>query len=168
AFEYTITNSTGTMILGGDPNGGYGGSMALGGTWRALTASGATLFTLPLSAIGVNGTATVAHAYGGNVTIFGTGWGTAPATLTGIDTAFGGSATVSVQATGSDLRTPGGLGAIQFVTPVKIVTPFGAMGMILGLDVMVVPEPGGACLIGAGLVGLLGLRRSRDRGPAPR
>jgi len=162
-FEATVSNLGGTLILGGSPSGGFGGALPLSGTWRALTLAGSTLFEFPLSAIGITGTApvTVPHLLGGVVTISGQGWGTGAVTLGGIATPLGG--TTAVAAAGTDQRTVGGLGVLQLVTPVKIQTQFGAMAMILGLNLTVVPEPGSVSLIAVGVAGLalLGVDRRR-------
>ena len=73
--------------------------------------------------------------------------------------------------TGSDSRTPGGLGQLTIVSPTKMDAPIGTTTVptyvLLGtLTLTFVPEPGTLVLLGAGVaaLGAIGCRRSLGRG----
>jgi len=76
--------------------------------------------------------------------------------------------------TGTDSRTPGGLGQLTLVSPTKVVTTVtGALEtfMVTGtLTLSFVPEPGTLLLLGSGIAGLamLGRRRMGRQGSATR
>ena len=69
--------------------------------------------------------------------------------------------------TGSDARTPGGVGVVTLVSPVKVITSVaGNVPVVVTLRVNFVPEPGTVLLLGGGIVALAiaGRRRSISRG----
>jgi hypothetical protein len=95
---------------------------------------------------------------GGGTLVTVTGWTTGNVTVTGMG---------AVQAVGSDARTPGGLGQITLVTPIRIeggLHPSPLAGFAT-LSLAFVPEPGTLVLTGAGALCLaaLGRRRARSR-----
>jgi PEP-CTERM motif-containing protein len=67
--------------------------------------------------------------------------------------------------TGTDSRTPGGLGQVTLVTPTKVVTNLTGGLLILvvlgSLTLNFVPEPGTLLLLGSGVAGLAVLGRRR-------
>jgi hypothetical protein len=117
------------------------------------------------------------------VKVFHTGWTTGMRTFTGVvevytfHQAYGFAASLALQATtvgtamytGSDSRTPGGLGQLTLISPTKVATtvvgaPFHLV--ILGeLTLSFVPEPSTGLLAACGmaLLALIGRRRSAGR-----
>ncbi len=127
---------------------------------NAMTGAAMSEAALPLSTIGVGGTGTF-DSFGGLVsgTLTGNPWTVGSVTQTG---RLNGVTTV-LTAAGFDARTASGEGTLRVVTVAGLdvgvaVTP--ALGA-LTIDFSIVPEPGTALLVGAGVIGLvmMGMRR---------
>jgi hypothetical protein len=124
----------GTLAPSQGPGGGFGGSLqhslytfGLVGPPYATACFGVDRIGRALGAFGCGTAGTLVHV---------TGWTTGNVTVTGL----GGPA---LQARGSDARTPGGLGQLVLVTPIKIEgglhgSPLGGIGT---LSFAFVPEP---------------------------
>jgi len=117
--------------------------------------------------------------------VFHTGWSTGMKTFTGVvqtytyhdPDGFGASHPVKRTApgtamyTGSDSRTPGGLGQVTLISPTKVVTtlvgpPVYSVVALGELTLNFVPEPSTGLLLGAGVALLAVLGRSRSLGRA--
>ena len=117
---------------------------------------------IPLSPIGSTGDSHVLQAGTLLITLVGTGWTTAPVTLTGVTTA--GVNTVAFA--GYDNRTVGHAGTVQLVSPFKVITQ---AGNLPGLAFQTLtfagglPEPGTLALLGiaTATLALFGRRRHR-------
>jgi hypothetical protein len=113
-----------------------------------------------LKAFGVGGVLTYTFPkppIGGPLKLYFAPWVAGPATLP----KGGGTYTGPTMFTGSDARTPGGMGQITFVSPSKIVVDTDATAMLGVLVVEFVPEPGAPLLLGTGaaLLCAFGARR---------
>jgi hypothetical protein len=96
------------------------------------------------------------------VTVFGTGWTTAPVQLTGVTTISTPTSQAGIVNTvtfaGYDNRTPGHVGRVLLVSPFKVIS--NATGNLPGLARQtldfggVVPEPGALGLLALGVVAL--------------
>ena len=138
--------------------GGTTGTMGLGADFYVMNRLGKAVGTIPLSVVGVGGTATnprfldivkatvVGHPYQlGMVTVHGNLFSGTPHTLVG---------------TGFDLRTTGGKGTLQLVSPAAV--SFGGAGsaaILSTLTLVYTPEPATAVLLGAALALLAAARR---------
>jgi hypothetical protein len=123
---------------------------------------------------------------GGNpnvyLNVFNTNWSEGMKTVAGLQNVyvyhFPGGGMVSMFAnttflngtamyTGTDARTPGGLGQVTLVSPTKVVTNLTGGLLILvtlgKLTLNFVPEPGTLLLLGSGVAGLAALGRRRMR-----
>src|SRR3990172_7511618 len=97
--------------------GGLGGPGPLGGT-AFLNILALVNMAIPLSPIGNTGDSFVLAAGSLLITVLGTGWTTAPVTLTGLTTA----GVNTVPFAGYDNRTPAHGGVVQLVSPFKVIT----------------------------------------------
>jgi hypothetical protein len=162
------------LILDGITNdpGSFGGGGALGGVMGIpgvlkvclFAGCGAAVANLvvPLTPVGVGGTALATAAV--NLTVVGAPWTTGTAMLTGLGSVatIMGSAQGPASAPGST-ALPGG--TLSLVTPILIhanITPDGPIGAYAVLRLEFVPEPATLVLLGAGvaLLAALGRRRS--------
>lgn len=148
---------TGSPLAGPMGVAGFLGGRSFGGltifpfSKLTLTQSGTTGFGIGGTQHGI--------ASGVGFTAVAAPWSTGTAMASGVLA----SVTYTLTATGFDLRTPSGLGLVQFVTPYLVTTSnAGTLPMVGVLNVEFVPEPGGALLaaVGLGLV-LAGDRRRR-------
>jgi hypothetical protein len=163
-------HAAGSFVAGGGPGGGLGGPMTLGG---AITANGysgmVTLLRVPLSPVGQPGGFAPGSGAGGGtiVQVWGNGWTTGVQTMMVPATTVGGGTQTprTVTATGADLRTASGAGALVLITPMFIRTNLGGADMPLfaTLTLNYVPEPGTLLLIGAGIAGLALRERKRQQ-----
>jgi hypothetical protein len=156
--------SSGSGSFSGTP---LHGTLPVPGAVRALGA-GTTLYTLPLQSsyevgvFGVGGMNTsVAPTSLAPVVTFAP-WDVGPVTTFALAAARGLATTMF---TGSDSRTPAGLGRVTLVSPAKVRFGGGApTHFLLGtLQVEFVPEPGAPLLLGTGAVLLAALGRGRAR-----
>jgi hypothetical protein len=109
-----------------------------------------------VKAFGVGGVLTYSFPkppIGGPLKLYFAPWGAGVVTVPGMGGMY----------TGSDERTPGGMGQITLVTPAKIVVEKNSTIMLGVLVVEFVPEPGAPLLLatGAALLWALGARRRR-------
>ena len=179
-----LSSQFGVSVSGGGNT--FGGTMRLLGqfNWRSFCTP-ASVFcsyksTFPLSPIGglLGGSATAMTWIGGTgfpptavtVTVWGFPWTTG----TAMAAALSGSPLYSTltTATGTDLRTPGGMGNLQLVSPFLVRTrydsPIGPplefiFGGMAVADLHFVPEPSAWLLLTAGVGGLVALRRFSRR-----
>jgi hypothetical protein len=113
-----------------------------------------------LKAFGVGGVLTYSFPkppIGGPLKLYFAPWGAGVVTVPGMGGMY----------TGSDARTPGGMGQITLVTPAKIVVDQNSTIMLGIVVVEFVPEPGAPLLLatGAALLCALGARRGRRGAP---
>ncbi len=151
-----------SLINGGNLSGTitpiWGGTLGILGTVN-VNAFGALFIAVPMNlgtaGAGIGGTATFG-VFGSRVT-FGS-WTTGTATIT-----LPYPPTLSFR-TGSDNRTPGGLGQINLVTPIAVNSTLGGFIPMFGtLTLNFVPEPGTPLLLGSGIALLAVLHRRRHR-----
>jgi hypothetical protein len=149
-------HATGVLRAGG----GLGGPGPLGGT-VFLNLLALVNMAIPLSPIGNTGAVTTINAGAFSATLVGTGWTTAPVTLTGVTT--GGLNTVTLA--GYDNRTPGHGGVVQLVSPFKVITNAAGNLPAFALQTLTfVPEAGTLLLLGLGVTGLALLGWHKQRG----
>jgi hypothetical protein len=143
--------------------GGLGGPGPLAGT-AFLNVLALVNMAIPLSPIGNTGDSYQLLAGTLVITLVGTGWTTAPVTLTGLTT--DGVNTVTVA--GYDNRTAAHDGVVRLVSPFKLIT--NAAGNLPGFAVQTltfaggVPEPGTLALLGAAAAALASWGWRRRRG----
>ena len=123
---------TASFSTGNGPSGGLGGTAPLRGTAK-LGLFGPPPFAfldVPLSPIGSPGASTMASSpLGIQVSGFGEGWTTGIARVIG--TPFTGTGPVTLaQATGTDMRTPDGLGTVVLVSPTLVKTNLAGLEQI--------------------------------------
>jgi hypothetical protein len=158
--QVTAMNAAGNFDDGG---GTLGGTMAILGTAKVcLFAPCATPppanVVVPLSNVGVGGTATVSALV--NLTVVGAPWTTGTAavgTVTQMGLAHGPASLTSSTA------LPGGV--VQLVTPVFVSTNIGASAVLpvfARATLQFIPEPGTLILLGSGIVGLVAFGRTRQ------
>jgi len=145
----------GTLDYGVDvPLLGTGGGVGIGGTVMGIGVVEFTAFFRPFFA----GMQTVMTTYSYHVPA----GGAASHVVTNVG--------YSIRSfTGTDSRTPGGLGQVTLVSPILVRFEDGACiscyyaPIAVGLTVSFVPEPGTLALLGAGTLGLCAYGRRRQR-----
>lgn len=155
---------------------GLKGRMAVGGVLR-LVANG-TYAAFPLTSngtigLGLGGTVPAnLHVPGFSSSLrFGT-WTTGTVLETGVvgtsHPVMGSFTTRTISAMGYDARTPSGMGTVQLVTPIRVLSGYPTdRAAIAALTLHFAPEPGrGALLLGGG-VALALVGRLRRRPPRP-
>jgi len=156
-------NSTKIVSPSGGPNGGFGGPGALSGTAQIIVLGGLVNLPVPLSPVGIGGTA-VGGAATLMITVTGAQWTTGTAVVAALPSATPSDATFSSPFTiGSDNRTPTNhAGTITLVTAARVKTnAAGNIPLFAVQKLKFVPEPSGFVMLGAGamVLGLLGRRR---------
>jgi hypothetical protein len=158
-----------SLISGGNLSGtvtpGVGGTLGILGTLNA-NVGGGPLISAPLNFGSFTGAGIGGTGSSGippfNATLYFSGWTAFAVTIT--PTSGGVPGTPSFR-TGSDSRTPGGLGQVTLVTPIRVnsIIAGGTIPVFGVLTVNFVPEPGTALLLGSGIAVLAALRRGKHR-----
>jgi hypothetical protein len=161
--QVTAMNAAGNFTGDGDDDPPLAGSMAILGVAKVClftpcNAGPPANVAVPLSNVGVGGTATVSALV--NLTVIGAPWTTGTAAV-GTNTQMGlahgpGSLT-------SSTALPGGV--VQLVTPVFVSTNIGASAVLpvfARATLQFIPEPGTLILLGSGIVGLVAFGRTRQ------
>jgi hypothetical protein len=151
--------AVGTLTPSGGPGGGFGGSLNVPVQSSFVTrVQPSSPYRLAFGIHKLGQSLGMFSSYGTLITV--TGWTTGNVTVTGV----GGP---DLKAKGSDARTPGGLGSLLLVTPIRIDSPLlgSRVGGIGTLTLNFVPEPGTLALTAFGALGLtvLGRRRALER-----
>ncbi len=155
------TFHNGSASFSGSGGAGFGGSMPLFGVARlclfAPCALPAFNLSIPLSVVGVGGTANVSFSV--FMTVQGAPWTTGSVPF--------GSASVAGFAHGpasGTSSTAAVSGVVRLVTPIFISTNIPALSILPAaatLDLHFVPEPGTLALLGSGALALIGIGRTR-------
>jgi hypothetical protein len=163
SLNVSASNGTGTFTETGGLSGGFGGNGALAGLARVGVLGGALNLSVPLSVVGGGGKVVTGVA-ALTVTVTGHLWTSGTAVVQGITTGDPGSFVNTVTLAGYDNRTANHAGALQLVTPIRILT--NAAGNLPGFAVQTLsfaPEPAGVLLLGSAAAGLVVLGRMRRR-----
>jgi hypothetical protein len=159
-LHFYISGNPGGTLSGSTP-GNLGGTLDIPGYLRF---NAGTIVT-PSLALGVPATRTASGIGGVRVTVIGQPWTVGAARVTGVTFVTPSGATVTngtVSATGSNGLTPGGMGTLNLVSPMKVMAPsWGSFPVLATLTLEFVPEPATALLLACGLAGLAAIRRRR-------
>ncbi|MCG8588095.1 MAG: PEP-CTERM sorting domain-containing protein [Proteobacteria bacterium] len=164
-FSAVVQNGSGTLAVGGGPQGGFGGTAPVSGV-AVLNLLNLFDLSVPLSPVGNAPGATAMEQAGGvQVTLVGGAWTTGAVVLTGLSVATSQGVVNTITFTGSDGRA-NGLGSVTLIAPLKMITGFGGtLGGFVSMQLNFVPEPGTSLLLGSGVAVLaaVGARRRRAR-----
>ncbi len=159
-------NLTGSFAASAAFGGGFGGPMPLQGQAVVGLLGGIFNLVIPLSVAGAAGTQViVAGTFSLIISVTGMSWTTGAAQLTGVTTTTANGAVVhTVTRSGSDTRTPSGVGGVRLVSPVRVLTSAAGTLPAFGVQTLrFVPEPGELLLLGAGCGFLIVAARRRMR-----
>lgn len=155
-------NQTGQLVPGA---GTAANSLGLQGVANVVAYGGyVTLVAVPLSAVGVPGSALSFMGGGGTVIAYtGAGWTTGTAMIAVPGTTLGGAKQIPTTVTAAGTNSlVGGVGSITFISPALVRTNLaGDLPTFARLTLTFVPEPGTLMLIGAGIAGLAVYGRRR-------
>jgi hypothetical protein len=161
-------NLAGSFAASAGFGGGFGGPMPLQGQAIVAVLGGLINLVIPLSVAGAAGTQVIAAGtFSLLISVTGMSWTTGAAQLTGVTTTTANEAVVhTVTRSGSDTRTPSGVGEVRLVSPIRVLT--NTVGTLPGFATQVlrfVPEPGSALMLAAGAMALalIAARRGRRR-----
>jgi hypothetical protein len=165
SLNVTGTNDTGSFTAAGGSHGGFGGLESLAGRLVVGILHAALNVEIPLSVAGAGGQAQ-GEGFAFEVTVTGHGWTTGTAMVTGVamKTPNGGFEN-TVTLSGYDNRATDHAGALQLVSPIRVVSnaPDLLPGLFLVQTLNFIPEPGTLLLLGAAIAWLMVLGRGKVR-----
>jgi hypothetical protein len=165
SLNVTAANASGSFSAGGGPGGGFGGAQAILGQAVVGVQGGLINVVVPLSVAGAGGQ-TQQAAFALVLSVTGHPWTTGVAQVTGVTRQTASGAFVNtVTLSGYDNRAANHAGALQLVTPIRILSNvLGSVPAFATQTLTFVPEPGMLLLLGSAIGALVALGRGRRRG----